>query len=137
MIKAICYISNINQTLTSDNINDLVTSVIRKNNQYNITGLLLIQNGHFFQIIEGHPDKIDLLYSNITEDQRHNGIIKLLDKTIDGRIFDEYNSGKFSIMTDYKGLKKLYLYFNWITNANYLPADEIMSLTKNFLKNNK
>tara|TARA_R110002051_G_scaffold53405_3_gene100747 strand:+ start:1851 stop:2348 length:498 start_codon:yes stop_codon:yes gene_type:complete len=136
LIKTICYISNICQNLTSDDIHKLKARIVIKNNQHGITGILLIKNGHVFQIIEGSTDYIDKLYLKIYQDHRHNGIIKLLDKTIKDHIFSLYGAGKFSVVSNYSDLKKLYLYFNWIKEANYLPANEIIHLTKNFLKYN-
>jgi len=114
-----------------------VQQVISNNSKFSITGVLLIKNGHFFQIIEGENQNIDILYTKIAKDIRHNGIIKLLDNSIDARIFDGYNGGEFDVFKEHSDLKRLYLYFNWIENANYLPAEEIMKLITNFLKNNR
>ncbi len=33
-------------------------------------------------------------------------------------------------------MKKLYLHFKWIKNAEYIPADGLIELTTNFLKQN-
>ena len=136
-MKAICYISNFSENLSREGVDNLITYVDKNNNEVGITGLLIVRNKHFFQILEGKKENVDTLFKKIKTDIRHRGVIKLLDTRIDDQIFKDYNSGKFEIFQKYTNMKKLYLYFNWIKNANYLPADEIIQLTTNFLKFNK
>ncbi|MBO6605879.1 BLUF domain-containing protein [Psychroserpens sp.] len=135
-MRAICYISNFAQHLDRNIIDDLITSVNKNNKRHNITGILIIRNKHFFQILEGERSSVENLYAKIKVDSRHTGVIKLLDTTIDDRIFDDYNSGEFEVFQKFADLKKLYLYFKWIKNAEYIPADGLIELTTNFLKQN-
>ena len=135
-MKAICYISDFAKGLNPSAIKELVENVDINNNQEQITGLLILKNKHFFQILEGETKKVDTLFKKIQKDPRHRRIIKLLDTDIEGKIFNDYNSGKFEIFQKYADMKRLYLYFNWIKNANYLPADKLIHLTTNFLKFN-
>ncbi len=135
-MKALCYISNFDDNLKKYDIDDLIQFVNLKNKQEGITGVLLIRNKYFFQILEGEEAQIDRLYSKIKKDTRHQGLLKILDKKIEGRIFSAYNSGQFKIIDRYSDAKKLVTYFNWIKNADYLEADELISLTNNFLKYN-
>ncbi|GGI56735.1 BLUF domain-containing protein [Winogradskyella haliclonae] len=136
-MKAICYISNFSKDLDKKSIDNLVYDVNKKNKIHDVTGLLIIKNKHFFQILEGEEEKTNHLYKKIKTDSRHTGVIKLLDTKIEGRLFKDYNSGEFEVFQKFSDMKKLYLYFNWIKNADYLPADEIIKLTTNFLNNNK
>ncbi|SHG61816.1 BLUF domain-containing protein [Winogradskyella jejuensis] len=136
-MKAICYISNFSKDLSKNDIDELINDVNKKNKIHDVTGLLIIKNKHFFQILEGEEEKVDELYEKIKVDSRHTGVIRLLDTKIEGRIFKDYNSGKFDVFQRFTSMKKLYLYFNWIKNADYLPADELIKLTTNFLNNNK
>ncbi len=135
-MKAICYISNFAKGLNQNMISELIESVNLNNTKAHITGLLILKNNHFFQILEGESQKVDVLFEKIQKDKRHSGIIKLLDTEIDGKIFNDYNAGKFEIFQKYADMKKLYLYFNWIKNADYLPAKKLIHLTTNFLKHN-
>ena len=133
-MKTICYISNFGKNLDSKTIDTLTKKVSLKNNKLGVTGLLIIKDNHFFQIIEGESHIIDELFDKISIDKRHNNLIKLLETQIEDRIFDDYNLGDYQIVKDYSNLKKLYLYFNWIKEAEYIPAIEIINLTTNFLK---
>ena len=135
-MKAICYISNFAKDLNHSTITELIDNVNLNNTREHITGLLILRNKHFFQILEGDSLKVDNLFQKIRKDERHKGIIKLLDTEIEGKIFNDYNGGKFEIFQKYADMKRLYLYFNWIKNANYLPAEKLIHLTTNFLKHN-
>jgi len=136
-MKAICYISNFSDGLTKDQINKLINFVSIKNNKNGISGLLIIKNKYFFQVLEGKKEKVDSLYEKIKTDHRHKSVITLLDTPIEDRIFKDFNGGKYEVFQRYTNMKKLYLYFNWIKNAEYLPAAEIIQLTTNFLKFNR
>ncbi len=41
--------------------------------------------------------RVENLYNKIKVDSRHTDVIKLLDTTIEDRIYDEYNSGEFEV----------------------------------------
>lgn len=135
-MKAVCYISRFAQQIDKTTIDTLVNYVTNHNATRNITGVLLIKNKHFFQILEGENDAIDRLFENIKRDNRHSDVIKLLDLALEDRVFEEYNSGNFEVFEKDKDLNKLATYFEWIKNANYLPADQLIQLTSIFLKQN-
>ncbi len=137
MIKSICYVSNKNDDLSNDELDYLLTSIIERNNKLGISGILMLQNNHFFQIMEGQASIIDNLFVSIKKDHRHHGLIKLLETTIADRIFEDYQSGLFSVITEYSNLKKLRIYFDWIKEANIIAINELIELTNNFLKHNK
>ncbi|WP_157662582.1 BLUF domain-containing protein [Winogradskyella sp. PC-19] len=64
-MKAIYYISNFSKDLSKHDIDKLIQTVNKKNKLLNVTGLLIIKNKHFFQILEGEDEKIDPLYEKI------------------------------------------------------------------------
>ncbi|ARV10203.1 hypothetical protein BTO05_11350 [Winogradskyella sp. PC-19] len=61
----------------------------------------------------------------------------MLNTKIEGKILKDYNSGEFDAFQKFSSMKKLYLYFSWIKKAEYLPANELIELTTNFLNKNK
>lgn len=137
MTKTICYISTIKAHTSNEDIDLLSENILQKNKHNNITGVLIVQNGHFFQIMEGEAIIVEDIYSKIRQDDRHIGIIKLLDKKIDYRMFEDYASGRFTIIDGFLKLKKLKIYFEWIKEANILAINELIHLTNNFLLHNK
>lgn len=137
MLKTICYISSIAIKTSQKDLSQLSDFVVWKNNLLHITGILIIQHGHFFQIMEGTHKIIENLFNKIKVDQRHSGLIKLLDTTIEHRFFGDYDSGHFSIIHDFYSLKKLRVYFEWIKEANILTIDKLVTLTNTFLNSNR
>ena len=137
MIKTICYISNKNEDLSNDELDDLLKYLVKKNDEIHISGILMLKNNHFFQIMEGEADTVNNLYDVIKKDLRHHGLIKLLETSITDRIFEDYQTNHFSVLTDYSSLKKLKIYFDWIKEANIIAIDELIALTNNFIKYNK
>ena len=89
MLKGIVYVSTMINTSLSV-IKDLSVKFEKTNNINGITGLLLFSSGIVMQYIEGEPSKIDTLFSNIKNDNRHYNIIKLLDEEIHSKIFKDW-----------------------------------------------
>ncbi len=66
----------------------------RKNNeQTGITGMLLYENGSFFQILEGPPEAVEALYQRISRDERHTKAVTIIREPIARRTFGEWTMG--------------------------------------------
>lgn len=70
---------------------DINSKASRKNSQYNITGLLIFENNHFIQAVEGDDMQVDLLIDKISKDQRHEQMTILVDKPVQQRHFNNWN----------------------------------------------
>ncbi|WP_409563768.1 BLUF domain-containing protein [Klebsiella pneumoniae] len=49
-----------------------------KNGQADVTGILLFNGTHFFQLIEGPEEKVQDIYQHICRDPRHYNLVELL-----------------------------------------------------------
>lgn len=49
--------------------------------------MFIHHDGWFFQILEGHPDKVQACYTRILADTRHHNVQKIADKVIEKRKF--------------------------------------------------
>jgi hypothetical protein len=136
MIKVICYVSNSIVDISDEDIKNIFERTLTNNETFKITGILIFNNGHFFQVLEGEENHVKRVYSSIVKDHRHHGIIKLLDTKIKDSIFAEYETG-FTVMKDFSRIRKLKIYFDWIKQANYKKANELVILANNFIKNNQ
>lgn len=66
----------------------------RKNNQKNnVTGILLLVEGCFLQILEGEKSTIKTLYNKVKKDTRHNNILKISEGTTQERVFKAWSMG--------------------------------------------
>jgi EAL domain-containing protein (putative c-di-GMP-specific phosphodiesterase class I) len=64
-----------------------------KNAGLGITGMLLYDNGSFFQILEGSPEAVDQLYQTIAQDERHTKAVVIIREPIPKRSFGEWTMG--------------------------------------------
>ncbi len=49
-----------------------------RNGQADVTGILLFNGTHFFQLIEGPEEKVQDIYQHICQDPRHYNLVELL-----------------------------------------------------------
>lgn len=76
--------------------NEMVQLLIKsraKNARLGITGMLLFENGSFFQILEGSPEHVDDLYKQICEDPRHAKVVTIIREPIPKRAFGDWTMG--------------------------------------------
>ena len=132
MLKTICYISDsrINKSITD--FNNLIEKAKINNAKNNITGILVYRNNNFLQVFEGSPETVDTIFDKIRMDQRHQNIFKIIDTSIDQRIFEDYNFG-FTVVSDNNALQNLSDYLDWLRNADNMIANEIVTMVENFI----
>lgn len=128
----LCYVSSARKSLSNTDINHLFTVNKRNNIDLDISGILIYNNGNFFQILEGEKSKLDHLFSKINDDERHYNVIKLINSTIDNRIFKEYNSG-FILTNNSTEIKQLTNYLNWLKEADLPKINRIVQLVEKFI----
>ncbi len=73
---------------------EVILEQSRKNNtKADITGILLFENGAFFQVLEGEEETVTSTYDNIEKDPRHDRVTKLISEPIAERAFGEWSMG--------------------------------------------
>jgi len=131
MLKTLCYVSNSNMNFTNKDLDQLFNITKKNNLKLNITGVLIFNNGNFLQIMEGDEKKISNLYLKISLDKKHSNLIKLIEKPITERMFEDYGTG-FSVIKDRKKQKPLYDYLDWLKNAEIQSVDKIIHVIEQF-----
>jgi hypothetical protein len=76
--------------LTDYDLYTLVQAAQTRNEAESITGLMLYDDGRFYQWLEGPPDKIGRLMTSIIADKRHQDIEILSDKHTTARQFGDW-----------------------------------------------
>jgi hypothetical protein len=87
----ILYLSQVSVALSEDDLKRLLESSRLRNQSRQITGLLLYSDRQFMQLLEGEEGDVRRLFATIAQDPRHNGLIKLADKTIPHRSCAEWS----------------------------------------------
>lgn len=94
------YASRAVTDFSKDDIVNLLSKARKKNASLGITGMLLYDNGSFFQILEGEEAVLDQLFNEITADQRHHQIAKIISEAIPKRQFSDWSMGYAAISSD-------------------------------------
>lgn len=93
------------------------------NDKLGVTGMLLYDNGSFFQILEGQPETVTLILDEIQKDQRHNHIVKIIHEEIEERNFSDWTMGYSGVTReDLKSIEGLNDFF--LANKPYTELDE-------------
>ena len=80
-MRRIAYISTAND-LSDEQIDALVAGAARKNGETEVSGFLLYNGRNFLQLIEGEHAEIGELIEVIEADERHDGLVRLIDEGI-------------------------------------------------------
>jgi hypothetical protein len=87
------YVSSACQSLTADEISELLDVSITNNALRNITGFLIYAEGEFIQILEGKKVDVEFIFDKILNDNRHHGIKVLVRENIKRRSFETWSMG--------------------------------------------
>ncbi|MFW5944412.1 MAG: BLUF domain-containing protein [Bacteroidota bacterium] len=87
------YVSFASKPLSEKELEALLKEIRKRNEQHEVTGLLLYNDLNFIQIIEGVADTIHELYNIIDQDNRHTNVVKLLEEPIEKRAFPDWSMG--------------------------------------------
>lgn len=91
MLMRVLYVSVIKPGLTNSDFERLVNSSRRRNRQLDLTGALLVCDGHFVQVLEGDADAVAEMMAKIERDRRHH-CLRVEEKTqIQRRLFAHWD----------------------------------------------
>lgn len=79
------YISTAFEGITEFDIDVLLESALRNNRKFGITGFLLFNGRNFLQLIVGEGSSLRGLMQLLYNDQRHDGVVQLVDVEITQR----------------------------------------------------
>ncbi|OON41444.1 diguanylate phosphodiesterase [Izhakiella australiensis] len=78
MLSTLIYRSHICDDVPLKEIEEMVASANKKNELFDVTGILLFNGTHFFQLLEGPEKAVSNIYDRIYEDSRHHNIVELM-----------------------------------------------------------
>lgn len=93
MFYYIIYVSSAVKNFTDDELLELLEISRMNNEKKDLTGMLLYKDGNFLQILEGEENNVKELYSKLEKDNRHNGLIIMLDGYEEERQFSDWRMG--------------------------------------------
>lgn len=91
MLSTLLYRSHLCDHVPVKTLEDMVDKANKKNALSNVTGILLFDGLHFFQLLEGPHEAVQSIYERICKDARHQNLVELLHDFAPARRFG--NSG--------------------------------------------
>lgn len=89
----LCYLIH-TSIATFDNVHETLLDIDNvahaQNPKHGITGLLLYDNGLFFQILEGEEKEVDTLYGNVKRDSRNTNVVLITKQQLEKRNFPNW-----------------------------------------------
>jgi len=81
------------KNLSKEELENILEQSRQNNSKVDITGMLLYEDGAFFQVLEGEESVVDAVFKKIKKDTRHDRVTKLIVEPIDERAFGEWTMG--------------------------------------------
>ena len=89
----IIYMSRGVRPMSETDLRTLLQQARSENERQGITGALVYGDGQFMQIIEGEESVLATLYAKLLQDPRHINVVKLADKQVLRRSFEDWSMG--------------------------------------------
>ncbi len=90
-LSRLYYASEATDQYSPMEIGNILESCRQHNPPLDVTGVLFLGNGYFFQCLEGPRKNVNQIYRNITGDQRHKQVELLEFKEVGERLFSEWS----------------------------------------------
>jgi hypothetical protein len=90
---SLVYVSSAKNQFSEVELVALLKQSREKNARLSITGMLLYKDGNIMQVLEGPDDAVRELFRTIQMDDRHRGVILLMEAPIEQREFSDWTMG--------------------------------------------
>jgi hypothetical protein len=87
------YASAATATFTPAELATLLASARQRNEENDVTGVLLYHRGSFLQVLEGDERAVDATVQRIQQDRRHAKIVLLRRRVLEQRNFADWRMG--------------------------------------------
>ena len=132
MLTTIIYRSHICEDVPVKALEDMVAAANCRNRQFDVTGILLFNGTHFFQLLEGPAENVKEIYELICRDPRHHNVVELLSDHGPSRRFGNVaveildrdktrlalQQASQTVAVDAQGNAELSFYANYIATAD-------------------
>ena len=96
-LSLLAYTSIANHHMSHQELIDLLSECRDRNSNVEVTGMLLYLEGCFFQVLEGEPNQLEVLFEKISKDTRHHSVMKLTFEALSTRGFANWTMGYQSV----------------------------------------
>jgi hypothetical protein len=93
MIYQIAYMSAARPGMRDAEVHDILRASTVNNRRDGLSGMLLLVDGTFFQVLEGEKDMVEEAYRRIGRDTRHSALLRVLERYREQRSFPDWTMG--------------------------------------------
>jgi hypothetical protein len=93
MLKQLVYLSTAARDFSATDLDEILAASRRNNNALAITGLLIVKDHQFIQVLEGEAEAVQALFKRISEDPRHRDVSLVSWEYINERSFPQWSMG--------------------------------------------
>jgi len=123
MLSTIIYRSHISDEVPLKTLAKLAVEANKVNESHNVTGILLFNGTHFFQLLEGPEDAVLAIYEGICRDPRHHNLVELMRDYAPARRFGNVGMELFDLR-EYDQAKVLQAVLDKGTSKYQLTYDD-------------
>jgi len=134
MLSTIIYRSQLTSCVSPERLQALVDHASSKNLAIQVTGILLFDGQHFFQVLEGTMEAVLDVYQRISEDDRHFNLIELMRDYAPARRFGHAGMELFDLR-GYQNSSVVDALLNRVTlDANRVKGDRVVKFLRSFVE---
>lgn len=97
MLTTVIYRSHICDSFSYASLVEMVVAANAENTQSDVSGILLYNGKHFFQLLEGPEEQVMRIFRHISEDKRHTNVVELLCDYAPARRFGKVGMELFDL----------------------------------------
>lgn len=97
MLITVIYRSHICNNLSFSAVQEMVATASKHNERADVTGILLFNGNHFFQLLEGPEEGVLSIYNSICNDGRHHNLVELMRDYAPSRRFGKVGMELFDL----------------------------------------
>ena len=87
------YISASSVEFTQQDLKQLLAKARENNQRIGVSGMLIYDQGSFFQVLEGPEESVYKVYDLIGGDPRHDNVQLLMKNIVEDRSFEDWSMG--------------------------------------------
>ncbi|MGD9426987.1 diguanylate phosphodiesterase [Pantoea sp. NSTU24] len=134
MLSTLIYRSQLAGYVSPAQLKALVECARVKNAKAEVTGILLCDGQHFFQVLEGSVDNVQQVYQRISADDRHFNLIELMWDYAPARRFGDAGMALFNL-GDYPEHAVIDALLKRVTlNEERIRDDRVVKFLRSFIK---
>ncbi|WP_394730253.1 BLUF domain-containing protein [Altererythrobacter sp. GH1-8] len=107
-MEQLIYSSIASPDLSGGDIFEIVSKAAVKNRDLEVTGMLAVAKGRFFQALEGPGGELDALMARIERDRRHHSLTVLSRRKSGARLFPRWSMQRFDIDDEEEARRRIF-----------------------------